>query len=264
MTWAKHDDPRGFQRPAIPRWPRVRGRDQSRDPCTPTDHCGRRVRFDSPAVAFRQMVAAPRQFGIFRTCRSRICPLRNALFVKRREGREHERGANMTEPNMCRRWWRTVFVASACLAVAGFWMVAPPAEAQQKTVKACQAEWRANKAIFEPKGITQQDYIDERRTFMTALPAAQATAGPAPARAAPAAVKPHTVAAVPAAGNQFSTEAQAKANCRSDNVVRTLAPRPISFRATRITETRRTAPTCVRRTRRDRVCARPRLKNTGP
>jgi hypothetical protein len=54
---------------------------------------------------------------------------------------------------------RTAFVAVVCSAVAGFW--APLALAQQKTVQACRAEWQANKAIYQPKGITEQEDVDE-------------------------------------------------------------------------------------------------------
>jgi hypothetical protein len=92
---------------------------------------------------------------------------------------------------------RTAFIAAVCLALAGFWMADSPALGQQKTVKACRAEWQANRDIFEPKGITEQDYVDECRSFMAAPPATPATAG----------------------GNQFSTKAQAKARCRADIVV---------------------------------------------
>ena len=48
---------------------------------------------------------------------------------------------------------RTAFVAVMCSAVAGLW--APLALAQQKTVQACQAEWQANKAIFQPNSPSQ-------------------------------------------------------------------------------------------------------------
>jgi DNA-binding protein H-NS len=55
---------------------------------------------------------------------------------------------------------RTAVVSMVvCSAVAGLW--APLALAQQKTVQACRAEWQANKAIFQPKGITEQEYVDE-------------------------------------------------------------------------------------------------------
>jgi hypothetical protein len=80
---------------------------------------------------------------------------------------------------------RTAFVAVICSAVAGLW--APLALAQQNTARACQAEWQANKAIFQPKGITEQEYVDECRSFRTAAPsAANHTATRARPTAAPA------------------------------------------------------------------------------
>jgi hypothetical protein len=59
-----------------------------------------------------------------------------------------------------------------------------------KTVKECQAEWRAHKDMFEPKGISEHDYIDECRDFPTAAPETPAVAKPVPAAAVPAQVKP--------------------------------------------------------------------------
>ena len=73
---------------------------------------------------------------------------------------------------------RTAVVVVVCSAVAGFW--APLALAQQKTVQACRAEWQANKAIYQPKGITEQDYVDECRSFRTAPTTTPAAAEPAP------------------------------------------------------------------------------------
>ena len=63
---------------------------------------------------------------------------------------------------------RTAVVAVICSAVAGW---APPALAQQKE-KACKADWQANKAIYQPKGYTEQEYIYECRIFRTAPTAA--------------------------------------------------------------------------------------------
>ena len=73
---------------------------------------------------------------------------------------------------------RTAFVAVLCSAVAGFG--APVAFAQQKTVQACRAEWQANKAIYQPKGITEQAYVDECRSFRTVPTTTPAAAEPAP------------------------------------------------------------------------------------
>ena len=99
---------------------------------------------------------------------------------------------------------RTVLVA-VCSAMAGFGMAASPVLA--KTAKECQAEWRAHKDIFEPKGISEHDYVGECRDFPTAAPETPAVAKPAPTTAAPAPVKPaHVAVAAPVA---HSTEAGA-------------------------------------------------------
>ena len=73
---------------------------------------------------------------------------------------------------------RTAVVAVMCSAVAGFW--APLALAQQKTVQACRAEWQANKAIYQPKGITEQEYVDECRGFRKAPTPKASVPGPRP------------------------------------------------------------------------------------
>ena len=67
-----------------------------------------------------------------------------------------------------------------------------------KTAKECQAEWQAHKDIFQPKGISEHDYIDECRDFPTAAPETPVAAKPVPAAAVPAQVKPAPAAAVPA------------------------------------------------------------------
>jgi hypothetical protein len=106
--------------------------------------------------------------------------------------------------------------------------------AQQKTVKACEEEWQANKAANQAKGILERDYVAKCRAAGTAAPAAAAPAAaapttppptaPAPAARAPAAAAPATRPAAPAAAaptgaNEFATEAQAKARCPTDTVV---------------------------------------------
>jgi hypothetical protein len=150
---------------------------------------------------------------------------------------------------------RTTFAAILCSTLIGLWVTSSPALAQQKTVKACQEEWRANKADNQAKGITEKAYVDECRAGNAAAkpaaappaakpapataapaPAAPAAAKPAPTVAAPApAANPAPTVAAPAAApagkrtpaaattptgaNQFSTEAQARAHCPSDAVV---------------------------------------------
>ena len=112
-------------------------------------------------------------------------------------------------------------------------------EAPQKTVRACQEEWRANRAANEAAGITQKAYVEKCRAGEMATPApapakpaatapvsaperpaARTTAPAAPPApsAAPAARAP-TTAGTPTGAGQFASEAQAKARCPGDTVV---------------------------------------------
>jgi hypothetical protein len=113
--------------------------------------------------------------------------------------------------------------------------------AAQKTVKACQDEWRANRDAYQAAKITQKAYVDKCRAGETvALPStpppglapalkraapAPAPTGPAPTAAAPtrapapASTPAPTVATAPIGANQFQSEALAKARCPSDTVV---------------------------------------------
>lgn len=116
-------------------------------------------------------------------------------------------------------------------------------KAGAKTRKACQEEWRANKAANQANGVTEKSYVEQCRTgAATAQPTAAPTEAPPGARSrapAPPAATP-TAAAPPAApapaptatqrpapsapgatsgANEFATEAQAKSHCPSDTVV---------------------------------------------
>jgi hypothetical protein len=107
------------------------------------------------------------------------------------------------------------------------------AVAQQKTVAACRAEWRANKAANQAAGITERAYVAQCRggaapaqttTAPTAAPPTAPTAAPA-APAPTARTSPNTIPA-PAGpssralgANEFTTETQAKARCPADTVV---------------------------------------------
>jgi hypothetical protein len=74
-------------------------------------------------------------------------------------------------------------------AIIGLAAASDPALAQQKTVKQCTEEWRANKADNQAKGITLAAFVKECRAGTAAAqPAAPAAAPaqPAPAAAAPA------------------------------------------------------------------------------
>jgi hypothetical protein len=128
---------------------------------------------------------------------------------------------------------RTVFVAAMCSALIGFGIA--PAYSQQKTVKACQDEWRANKAANQAKAITEKAYVEQCRAGAApaATPAA-ASPGTAPANRAAAPATPPSAPAAPAApaparaakqtptpagSDQFTTEALARSHCPADTVV---------------------------------------------
>jgi len=73
-----------------------------------------------------------------------------------------------------------------CSVAFGFAALSSHAVAQQKTAKACQEEWRANKAANQANGVTEKAYVEQCRggaapAQTTAAPAAS----PAPAAAAP-------------------------------------------------------------------------------
>ncbi len=87
-----------------------------------------------------------------------------------------------------RMWFRVAM----CAALLGLAALPSPVVAQQKTVKACQDEWRANKADNQAKGITEKAYVAQCRTGgPNARPASAPAAAPAPtpSAAAPAATK---------------------------------------------------------------------------
>jgi hypothetical protein len=82
---------------------------------------------------------------------------------------------------------RTIALIGA--AIVGATLLSFPAVAQQKTVKACTEEWRANKAANEAKGVTLKSFVTQCRaggaaqtqTVPAAPAATQKTAAPAPA-----------------------------------------------------------------------------------
>jgi hypothetical protein len=117
--------------------------------------------------------------------------------------------------------------------------MAAPAAGEKKTVKECEAEWRANKDANQAKGITEKAYVEECRGGTAAMkpaPAAPPTqtkmappaapAGPTstqtapPAPAAPTArTEPAPATGKPAGANQFAAEGAAKAHCPTGLVV---------------------------------------------
>jgi len=115
---------------------------------------------------------------------------------------------------------RSILTLCSALLLAA--LASSPAFAQQKTIKACTDEWRANRAANQAKGITLKDFVAEcrRGTGAQAAPPATTAAPPAstaPARPAPVARTP--APAQPLGANQFTSEAQAKARCPTGTVV---------------------------------------------
>jgi hypothetical protein len=74
---------------------------------------------------------------------------------------------------------RRKIVVVLCSAVFGLMALSSYAIAQQKTFKACQDEWRANKAANQANGVTEKAYVTQCRSG--AGPAQAPAAGPAPA-----------------------------------------------------------------------------------
>ena len=130
-------------------------------------------------------------------------------------------------------------IAIICSAIIGASFLAVPAVSQQKTIKACQEEWRANKSDNQTKGITEKAYVAQCRggeaakpapaekkaakpapaekKAATPAPAEKKTAAPAPA---PAPAKPAPAATTaPTGAYQYSTETQAKLRCMTGTVV---------------------------------------------
>ncbi len=103
----------------------------------------------------------------------------------------------------------------------------PPSTAAKptKTAKACESEWRANKAANQAAGITERAYVEKCRAGVGAMQPAPAPTAKTPPSSAPKTTSaPPPAARAPAAGThaaagQFSTEAQAKARCSGDTVV---------------------------------------------
>lgn len=115
-------------------------------------------------------------------------------------------------------------------AVADKKPAAKPAAAasSQKTVKACEDEWKANKAANQAAKITEKAYVEKCRAGGSMAKPASA---PAPTPASAPAAKPSTAAAppakppaaptagTPAGANQYAAEGQAKSRCPKDTVV---------------------------------------------
>jgi hypothetical protein len=78
---------------------------------------------------------------------------------------------------------RRRIVSFLCTTVFALLVVPSHTMAQQKTVRACQEEWRANKAANQARGITEKAYIAQCRGGGAA--AAPTATAPSPAATAP-------------------------------------------------------------------------------
>src|SRR5215472_3958887 len=113
------------------------------------------------------------------------------------------------------RKMRSRFAAILCIGSAMLLGSADSALAQQKTAKECSAEWRANKADNQAKGITERAYVTQCRA---GTPGPSSAAAPTAAEGA-ASSPPRSAAVSPAGANQFAGEDQAKTHCPADTVV---------------------------------------------
>jgi hypothetical protein len=111
---------------------------------------------------------------------------------------------------------RLFFAAAAFAAV--------PSIGWAKTVRECEAEWKANKAAIQASGQTKKDFVAACRAETAPAPGTTTTTPPAaPKPGAPvASPEPTRVPAsrvAPTKSGEFTTEAEAKAKCPSDTVV---------------------------------------------
>ncbi len=131
-----------------------------------------------------------------------------------------------------------------CIAAAGCVAVLPAAShAQQKTAKACEAEWKANKAAIQGAHKTKKAFMTECRsgTGQTAAipqknpepaPAASSETSTQPPANAPATEtrRPRTARATPlerprrgttisTGAGEYASETEAKAHCPGETVV---------------------------------------------
>lgn len=145
-----------------------------------------------------------------------------------------------------------------CLAVSS-------ALAQQKTVRACQEEWRANKADNQAKGITEKAYVAQCRVAAQPAPSPAApspTTQPAPGNSASGSQK--TVRACQEEWRANKAENQAKgiterayvAECRAGGVASPSAgtpSTPTETPANASPETQKTVRTCQEEWRSNRA-----------
>lgn len=123
--------------------------------------------------------------------------------------------------------------AAACAAMAAFISLSSQSIAQEKTVKQCQDEWRANKAENQAKGVKEKDYVAQCRGGAAATPAA--APAQAPSTSPPAAAEKRKTAKecrsewrANKTDNEAKgiTETQYVEQCRTGGVVAVPVPPP--------------------------------------
>jgi hypothetical protein len=91
---------------------------------------------------------------------------------------------------------RSMLIVCSAVIFSGLAFSATPSFAQKKTVKACEEEWRANKAANEAAKITEKAYVAKCRAEAekpaAAAPATSPAAPAATTKMAPAATKKST------------------------------------------------------------------------
>lgn len=108
-------------------------------------------------------------------------------------------------------------------AAASIAILSTASQAEQKTAKACEAEWRANKASIQGTGKTKKAFMIECRSGTGQA----AAAAPSPTAAAPAEPPANTRTArrtrqgttISTGAGEFATEMEAKAHCPGEKVV---------------------------------------------
>ena len=116
---------------------------------------------------------------------------------------------------------KKALLACGLSAVIASSLVFIPSPSSAKTAKACEEEWRANKATIQANGAKKKDFITECRAGAPPTAAAPTTAPQPPAeeRKSEAAALPPPASTTPTTAGEFRTEAEAKAHCPGDTVV---------------------------------------------
>jgi hypothetical protein len=115
-----------------------------------------------------------------------------------------------------------LFFIQCIVAAASVAVLSAPSFAQQKTVRACEAEWKANKATLQGAGKKRKDFIADCRAGRDQTANAPA-ANPAPRETTAATEdtsrRQRRGATISTGANQFASESEAKAHCPGEPVV---------------------------------------------